>query len=88
MALGASGWDLIRLVVGGGVWPVVAGLALGVGGAFAVTRSLQGLLFETSPNDPVTMIAVGAALLVVALAACYLPARRASRVDPMTALRE
>ena len=86
-ALGASAWDLIRLVVGGGVWPVVAGLALGVGGAFAVTRSLQGLLFETSPNDPATMVAVGAALLLVALTACYLPARRASQVDPMTALR-
>jgi putative ABC transport system permease protein len=86
-ALGASAWDLIRLVVGGGAWPVVAGLALGVGGAFLVTRSLQGLLFQTSPNDPATMIAVGAALLLVALIACYLPARRASRVDPMTALR-
>jgi len=53
-ALGASASDLIRLVVVGGAWPVVVGLALGVGGAFAVTRSLQGLLFETSPNDPVT----------------------------------
>jgi putative ABC transport system permease protein len=86
-ALGASGGDLVRLVLVGGAWPVVAGLALGVGGAFAVTRWLQGLLFETSPNDPATMIAVGAALLSVALVACYLPARRASRVDPMTALR-
>jgi predicted permease len=86
-ALGASAGDLVRLVVIGGVWPVVAGLALGVGGAFAVTRSLQGLLFETSPNDPATMMAVGSALLLVALVACYLPARRASRVDPMTALR-
>ncbi len=86
-ALGASGWDLIRLVLVGGTWPVLAGLAIGVGGAFAVTRWLQGLLFETSPNDPATMIAVGVALLAVALVACYLPARRASHVDPMTALR-
>jgi putative ABC transport system permease protein len=86
-ALGASAGDLVRLVIRGGVWPVVAGLALGVGGAFAVTRWLQGLLFETRPNDPATMIAVGSALLLVALVACYLPARRASRVDPMTALR-
>ena len=86
-ALGASGWDLIRLVLVGGTWPVLAGLAIGVGGAFAVTRWLQGLLFETSPNDPATMIAVGVALLSVALVACYLPARRASHVDPMTALR-
>ena len=86
-ALGASAWDLIRLVLVGGTWPVLAGLAIGVGGAFAVTRWLQGLLFETSPNDPATMIAVGVALLSVALVACYLPARRASHVDPMTALR-
>ena len=86
-ALGASASDLIRLVVVGGAWPVVVGLAIGVGGAFAVTRSLQGLLFETSPNDPATMVTVGCALLLVALLACYLPARRASQVDPMTALR-
>jgi putative ABC transport system permease protein len=86
-ALGASAWDLVRLVVAGGAWPVAGGLILGTGGAFAVTGSLQGLLFETRPNDPATMIAVGAALLLVALTACYLPARRASRVDPMTALR-
>jgi putative ABC transport system permease protein len=86
-ALGASAGDLVRLVVAGGAWPVCIGLALGVGGAFATTRWLEGLLFGTRPNDPVTLAAVGASLLMVAVFACYLPARRASRVDPMTALR-
>jgi putative ABC transport system permease protein len=86
-ALGASGWDLIRLVVSGGAWPVVAGLAVGLGGAVAMTRWLQGLLFETTPNDPVTMTAVGVLLLLAALVASLLPARRAARIDPVTALR-
>ena len=86
-ALGASAWDLIRLVVAGGVWPVGIGLVLGVGGAFALTRWLEGLLFETRPNDPVTMTFVGAGLMLVALLACYLPARRAARIDPVVALR-
>ena len=52
-----------------------------------MTRWLRGLLFETRPNDPVTMGSVGAVLLLAALVACYLPARRASRIDPVTALR-
>jgi putative ABC transport system permease protein len=86
-ALGASSWDLIRLVVGGGTVPVAAGLVVGVAGALALTRLFQGLLFETSPTDPVTMVWVGSVLLLVALTACYLPARRAARVDAMTALR-
>jgi putative ABC transport system permease protein len=86
-ALGASSWDLIKLVVGGGTVPVAAGLVVGVIGALALTRLFQGLLFETSPNDPVTMVWVGSVLLLVALTACYLPARRAARVDAMTALR-
>ena len=67
--------------------PVVVGLVVGLGAAFGVTRWLQALLFETSPTDPTTMVAVGVVLLAVALFACYLPARRASRVDPMMALR-
>jgi ABC-type antimicrobial peptide transport system permease subunit len=86
-ALGASAGDLVRLVVAGGVWPVAVGLALGAGGAFALTRWLEGLLFETRPNDPTTMTSVGAGLLLVALLACYLPARRAAQVDPIIALR-
>jgi predicted permease len=86
-ALGASSWDLVRLVVGGGSIPVGLGLAIGLGGAFALTRLVQTLLFETSPTDPVAIAATSAVLLFVALTACYLPARRASRVDPMVALR-
>jgi putative ABC transport system permease protein len=86
-ALGASSWDMIKLVVGEGTVPVAAGLIAGVIGALALTRLFQGLLFETSPTDPVTMAWVGGVLLLVAMAACYLPARRAARVDAMTALR-
>jgi putative ABC transport system permease protein len=58
-----------------------------VGGAFALTRWLEGLLFQTRPNDPITMTFVGAGLMLVALLACYLPARRAARIDPVIALR-
>jgi len=86
-ALGASSADLVKLVVRGGAVPVAAGLAIGGYGALALTRFLQGLLFETHPTDPATLILVSGVLLSVALLACYLPARRASRVDPMTALR-
>jgi putative ABC transport system permease protein len=65
----------------------VIGLAIGLGGAFAVTRTLSTLLFNISPNDPMTMISVALILAAIALLACYVPARRATRVDPMEALR-
>jgi putative ABC transport system permease protein len=86
-ALGASSWELMRLVVSGALLPVGIGIALGAGGALLLTRLLRTLLFETTPWDPTTMIAVGIVLTMVALTACYLPARRASRIDPMLALR-
>jgi putative ABC transport system permease protein len=86
-ALGATAWDLIRLVVKGGSVPVATGLVIGIGSALGLTRLLQGLLFETSPTDPATLAGVALTLFGVALTACYLPARRAARVDPMTALR-
>jgi putative ABC transport system permease protein len=86
-ALGASSWELMRLVVSGALLPVGVGIALGAGGALLLTRVLRTLLFETSPWDPTTMIAVGVMLTTVALTACYVPARRASRIDPMLALR-
>lgn len=87
MALGARAPDVVRLVVGQGLVMVVAGLGLGVALALALTRTLRGVLFGVTPNDPFTMVAVAILLLGVALVASYLPARRASRVDPMVALR-
>jgi putative ABC transport system permease protein len=86
-ALGASALDLMRLVVLGGIVPVGAGLLLGLAGSLLLTRVMQTLLFETTPTDPATMIGVGLILTAVALAACYVPARRAARVDPIVALR-
>jgi putative ABC transport system permease protein len=87
MALGADTGNLLRLVVGQGMRPVLAGVGLGVAGALAGTRLLRGMLFGVGPTDPVTFLAVTAFLLAVALLASYLPARRAARSDPMIALR-
>ncbi|HKS29932.1 MAG TPA: FtsX-like permease family protein, partial [Pyrinomonadaceae bacterium] len=87
IALGARAGHVVRMVVRQGMSPVVIGLALGLAAAFALTRLMQSLLFEVSASDPVTFIFVALLLAVVALAACYIPARRATRVDPMTALR-
>jgi putative ABC transport system permease protein len=86
-ALGASAIDQVRLVVLGALVPVGAGILLGLTGSFLLTRMMQTLLFETTPTDPATMIGVGLILTTVALVACYVPARRASRVDPIVALR-
>ncbi|HVA62595.1 MAG TPA: ABC transporter permease [Terriglobales bacterium] len=87
MALGAERGHVLRLVVGLGVALALAGLGLGVAGAWALTRYLHSLLFGVTATDPVTLAAVGALLLAVALAACLAPARRATRVDPLVALR-
>jgi predicted permease len=87
MALGAQQYDLLRLVVGQGILLVLVGAAIGIGIAFGVTRYLASMLFEVRANDPVTTIGVGVLLVLVALIACYVPARRAVRVDPMVALR-
>jgi len=86
-ALGASRGDLLRLILRSGMLMAAIGLVLGLGGAFALTRLLANLLFGVSARDPITMGAVGALLACVALIACYIPARRATSVDPTVALR-
>ena len=87
MALGADARRVIRQVLGHGTKLTAIGLVMGLAGTWATTRSLRGLLFGVTPNDPATLAAATALFLVVALVACYVPARRASRVDPMVALR-
>jgi predicted permease len=87
MALGAAPASVRRMVVGQGLGLAAAGLALGVAGALVLTRLMTSLLYGVSPTDPVTYAGVAAVLVVIAALASYLPARRATRVDPMIALR-
>jgi putative ABC transport system permease protein len=87
MALGARPSDLFRLVIGQGVILVSTGLGIGLIGSLALTRFLSSALYNVSPTDPATFVIIALVLTVVALAACYLPARRAIRVDPMVVLR-
>jgi putative ABC transport system permease protein len=87
MALGAESTDVLRLVLGQGVVMILIGLTLGLGGSVLLTRYLANLLFGISPHDPFTIICGSALLVIVALAACYVPARRAASVDPLIALR-
>ena len=87
LALGARPDDVLRMVLSRGLRLTCIGLAIGLGGALALGRVVQALLFNTSASDPVTLAAVTALLLMVALVASYLPARRATRVDPLIALR-
>jgi len=87
MALGAGGATLLRMVIRQGMAPVLGGLVLGLAGALAGGHVLRGLLFGVGTSDPATFAAVTFFLVAVALAATYLPARRAARSDPMIALR-
>ncbi len=86
-ALGAQPADILRLVVGQSIRLAVAGVVIGRAGAFALTRLLQDLLFHISPTDPATFLTVVLLFFAVTLAASYIPARRATRIDPATALR-
>jgi putative ABC transport system permease protein len=87
MAVGALGRDVLRDVIRRGMTLAAAGVAIGLAAALALTRVMSRLLFEVKPADPVTFICVAGLLTAVALAACWLPARRATRIDPMEALR-
>ncbi len=87
MALGAQMSDVLKLVLKGGIALAVIGIAVGLVGAFALTRLMSSLLFGVKPTDVVTFALVSLCLLVTALIACYIPARRATKVDPMVALR-
>jgi ABC-type antimicrobial peptide transport system permease subunit len=87
MRLGAEPAGLLGMVLAQGLRMALTGVVLGLVGSFALTRFMRSLLFEVSPTDPATFAGVSLVLVVVALAACYIPARRATRVDPMAALR-
>ncbi|MBI3666144.1 MAG: FtsX-like permease family protein [Acidobacteria bacterium] len=87
MALGAQRRDVLRMVVGQGTLLALLGVGVGLAGAFGLTRLMSGLLFGVSPTDAPIFAAISILLALVAAAACYLPARRAAKVDPIVALR-
>jgi putative ABC transport system permease protein len=87
VALGAQPGDVLRLIIGQGALMALLGVAIGVAAALLLTRLMASQLFGVSPHDPLTFAAVAMLLMIVSIAACYIPARRAMRVDPVVALR-
>jgi putative ABC transport system permease protein len=87
VALGARAIDVMKLIVGKGIALALAGVALGLGASFALTRLMKDFLFGVEPSDPLTFGGIALLLILVALVACWIPARRATKVDPMVALR-
>ena len=87
MALGARSGEVLKMIVWQGAKLVLIGVAIGLAGSFLLTRVMSGLLYGVSATDPKTFVSVSLILAGVALGACFVPARRATRVDPMVALR-
>ena len=87
MALGAQTGNVMRMVLRHGMVPAIAGVMIGLAASFAVSRTISGLLFGVQPTDPATLVVITLLLLVVALVSCLIPARRATKVDPLVALR-
>jgi ABC-type antimicrobial peptide transport system permease subunit len=86
-ALGAQQSDILQMIVGNGLRLALIGIAIGIFGTLALTRVLTSQLFHTSATDPTTFASIAALFVIVAAGACYVPARRAARIDPMAALR-
>jgi putative ABC transport system permease protein len=87
LALGANRTDIYRLVLGDGMKMTLGGIGIGLLAAFGLTRLIRNMLFGVSAADPATFVVISALLALVALFACYIPARRATKVDPLAALR-
>ena len=87
LAIGADRWQVLGMVLRQGLSLAAVGIVIGLVGAFVLTRLMQGLLYAVRSNDPVTFVVVAAVLLLIALVASFLPARRATRVSPTVALR-